>query len=111
MAYSLWNDQIVEEGSIAISPEDRGYQFGDGIYEVIKVYNGNMFTAQEHIDRFYASAEKIRLVIPYTKDVLHKLLHELIEKNNLETGHVYFQITVELTPVITFSRMQVFQQY
>ncbi|MFD4492027.1 D-amino-acid transaminase [Lysinibacillus fusiformis] len=93
MAYSLWNDQIVEEGSIAISPEDRGYQFGDGIYEVIKVYNGNMFTAQEHIDRFYASAEKIRLVIPYTKDVLHKLLHELIEKNNLETGHVYFQIT------------------
>lgn len=80
MAYSLWNDQIVEEGSIVISPEDRGYQFGDGIYEVIKVYNGNMFTAQEHIDRFYASAEKIRLVIPYTKDVLHKLLHELIEK-------------------------------
>ncbi len=58
MAYSLWNDQIVEEGSIAVSPEDRGYQFGDGIYEVIKVYNGNMFTAQEHIDRFYASAEK-----------------------------------------------------
>ena len=52
MAYSLWNDQIVEEGSIAVSPEDRGYQFGDGIYEVIKVYNGNMFTAQEHIDRF-----------------------------------------------------------
>ena len=61
MAYSLWNDQIVEEGSITVSPEDRGYQFGDGIYEVIKVYNGNMFTAQEHIDRFYASAEKFVL--------------------------------------------------
>lgn len=93
MAYSLWNDQIVEEGSIAVSAEDRGYQFGDGIYEVVKVYNGHMFTAQEHIDRFYASADKIRLVIPYTKDVLHKLLHDLIEANNLENGHVYFQIT------------------
>lgn len=93
MAYSLWNDQIVEEGSITVSPEDRGYQFGDGIYEVIKVYNGQMFTAQEHIDRFYASADKIRLVIPYTKDVLHKLLHDLIEENKLENGHVYFQIT------------------
>lgn len=93
MAYSLWNDQIVEEGSITVSPEDRGYQFGDGIYEVVKVYNGQMFTAQEHIDRFYASADKIRLVIPYTKDVLHKLLHDLIEANKLENGHVYFQIT------------------
>ncbi|KOS67594.1 D-alanine aminotransferase [Lysinibacillus contaminans] len=93
MAYSLWNDQIVEEGSITVSPEDRGYQFGDGIYEVVKVYNGQMFTAQEHIDRFYASAEKIRLVIPYTKDVLHKLLHDLIEANKLDNGHVYFQIT------------------
>lgn len=93
MAYSLWNDQIVKEGSITISPEDRGYQFGDGIYEVVKVYNGQMFTAQEHIDRFYASADKIRLVIPYTKDVLHKLLHDLIEANNLDNGHVYFQIT------------------
>ena len=93
MAYSLWNDQIVEEGSITVSPEDRGYQFGDGIYEVVKVYNGQMFTAQEHIDRFYASADKIRLVIPYTKDVLHKLLHDLIEANQLDNGHVYFQIT------------------
>lgn len=93
MAYSLWNDQIVEEGSIVVSPEDRGYQFGDGIYEVVKVYNGQMFTAQEHIDRFYASADKIRLVIPYTKDVLHKLLHDLIEANKLDNGHVYFQIT------------------
>ncbi|MFJ7953145.1 D-amino-acid transaminase [Lysinibacillus sp. NPDC096418] len=93
MAFTLWNDQIVEEGSIKVSPEDRGYQFGDGIYEVVKVYNGQMFTAQEHIDRFYASADKIRLVIPYTKDVLHKLLHDLIEANNLENGHVYFQIT------------------
>ncbi|MFJ7736761.1 D-amino-acid transaminase [Lysinibacillus sp. NPDC097287] len=93
MAFTLWNDQIIEEGSITVSPEDRGYQFGDGIYEVVKVYNGQMFTAQEHIDRFYASADKIRLVIPYTKDVLHKLLHDLIEANNLENGHVYFQIT------------------
>ncbi|MEG0449868.1 MAG: D-amino-acid transaminase [Lysinibacillus sp.] len=98
MAFTLWNDQIVEEGSIAISSEDRGYQFGDGIYEVVKVYNGQMFTAKEHIDRFYASADKIRLVVPYTKDVLHKLLHDLIEANNLDNGHVYFQITRGTTP-------------
>ena len=93
MRYSLWNDQIVKEDEVVINQEDRGYQFGDGIYEVIKVYNGELFTANEHIDRFYESADKIRLTIPYTKDKLHMMLHELIEKNNLGTGHVYFQIT------------------
>lgn len=93
MRYSLWNDQIVEENEVVVSQEDRGYQFGDGIYEVVKVYNGEFFTATEHLDRFYESAEKIRLAIPWTKDKLHMMLHELVEKNNLGTGHVYFQIT------------------
>jgi D-alanine transaminase len=93
MRYSLWNDQIVKEDEVVVNQEDRGYQFGDGIYEVVKVYNGEFFTANEHIDRFYESADKIRLAIPYTKDKLHMMLHELVEKNNLDTGHVYFQIT------------------
>ncbi len=93
MGYTLWNDKIVKDEEVIIDKEDRGYQFGDGVYEVIKVYNGEMFTAQEHIDRFYLSAEKIRITIPYTKDKLIKLLHELIEVNNLNTGNLYFQIT------------------
>lgn len=93
MGYSLWNDRIVKEEEVLVNQEDRGYQFGDGVYEVVKVYNGEFFTAKEHVDRFYESAEKIRITIPYTKDKLHMLLHELVEKNNLETGHIYFQIT------------------
>lgn len=91
--YSLWNDQIVKDEEVKIDKEDRGYQFGDGIYEVIKVYDGEMFTAEEHIDRFYECAEKIRLTIPYTKHKLHQLLHQLVEANELKTGHIYFQIT------------------
>lgn len=93
MGYSLWNDRIVTEEEVLVNQEDRGYQFGDGVYEVVKVYNGEFFTAKEHVDRFYESAEKIRITIPFTKDKLHMLLHELVEKNNLETGHIYFQIT------------------
>lgn len=93
MGYSLLNDQIVKNEEIVIDKEDRGYQFGDGVYEVVKVYNGELFTAEEHLDRFYASAEKIRITIPYTKDKMHQLMHELVEKNNIETGHIYFQIT------------------
>ncbi len=98
MGYTLWNDKIVNEDEVIINKEDRGYQFGDGVYEVIKVYNGEMFTTDEHIDRLYLSAEKIRITIPYTKDKLHKLLHELVEINNLGTGHIYFQITRGTAP-------------
>ncbi|KGR77658.1 D-amino-acid transaminase [Ureibacillus sinduriensis] len=93
MKYTLWNDKIVEDQLVTINKEDRGYQFGDGVYEVIKVYDGEMFTAKEHIDRFYVSAEKIKLTVPYTKDKLHQLLHELIEANELNTGNLYFQLT------------------
>lgn len=98
MGYTLWNDKLVNDDEVIIDKEDRGYQFGDGVYEVVKVYNGEMFTAQEHIDRFYLSAEKIKITIPYTKDKLIKLLHELIEINNLNTGNLYFQITRGTSP-------------
>ena len=98
MGYTLWNDKIVEDQQVNIDKEDRGYQFGDGVYEVIKVYNGEMFTVKEHIDRFYASAEKIRITVPYTKDKLHQLLHQLVEVNELNTGNLYFQITRGTSP-------------
>ena len=98
MAFTLWNDKIVEDHQVNIDKEDRGYQFGDGVYEVIKVYNGEMFTVNEHIDRFYASAEKIRITVPFTKDKLHQLLHQLVEANELDTGNLYFQITRGTSP-------------
>ena len=78
MSYSLLNDQIVKNEEILIDKQDRGYHVCDGFYEVVKVYNGELFTANEHIDRFYASAEKIRITIPYTNDKLHQLLHQLV---------------------------------
>lgn len=93
MSWILWNNQLVKDEGIVISKEDRGYQFGDGIYEVIRVYDGSMFTAKEHIDRLYESADKIKLVIPHTKDVFHKFMYDLIEANELNTGYVYVQIT------------------
>ena len=93
MGYSLWNDRIVADEEVVVDKEDRGYQFGDGVYEVVKVYNGQLFTMEEHVDRFYASAEKIKITIPYTKDKLYTLLHQLVEANEIETGHIYFQIT------------------
>lgn len=89
----LVNDQLIERQAAKVDIEDRGYQFGDGIYEAIRVYEGKFFTLSEHLERLYASALKIELTIPYTPAELTALLQQLITANELTTGLVYFQIT------------------
>lgn len=98
MTKVLINNQMVDKEQAFTSIEDRGFQFGDGIYEVIKVYNGSLFTIEEHIERFYRCADELRIVIPYTKDLLHKMLYDLVEENELDTGHVYMQLTRGVAP-------------
>lgn len=89
----LVKDKIVANEAGVVSIADRGYQFGDGIYEVIRVLNGKLFTEKEHMDRFYSSAEKMELVMPYTREKLTGLIYDLIKANNVVDGHVYFQLT------------------
>lgn len=89
----LINDTFLEENDVKINPQDRGYCFGDGAYEVCKVYNTQLFTLQEHVDRFYLSCAKIKINIPYTKEKLIELLKDLVAKNQVGTGHIYWQIT------------------
>ena len=59
--------QFTKRDEIKISIDDRGYYFGDGVYEVIKVYGGELFTAVEHFNRLFQSAAKIKLTIPYSE--------------------------------------------
>lgn len=89
----LVNNQLIERVEAKIDIEDRGYQFGDGVYEVVRAYNGQFFTYEEHIDRLYASANKIDLVIPFEKAELRELLEGLLKANNIGTGNVYLQVT------------------
>lgn len=89
----LVNNQLIERVEAKIDIEDRGYQFGDGVYEVVRAYNGQFFTYEEHIDRLYASANKIDLVIPFEKAELRDLLEGLLKANNIGTGNVYLQVT------------------
>ena len=98
MGKIIFNDQIINKSDARIDIEDRGYQFGDGVYEVIRIYNGKPFTAEEHLDRLYDSAEKIKIVMPFEKADLFSLLNQLIEENGVQNGSVYMQITRGASP-------------
>ncbi len=93
MTVYFMDGQFTERDGLAISIEDRGYYFGDGVYEVIKVYGGELYTAEEHIDRLFQSATKIKMTIPYAEVQLMEIARELVAKNNILVGHVYIQVT------------------
>lgn len=93
MALVFLNGQFINREDAKVDIEDRGYQFGDGIYEVIRIYNGQMFTFKEHLKRLIESAEKIKLTITYSIEELEEILGNLVRENRLKLGIVYIQVT------------------
>jgi D-alanine transaminase len=98
MKFAIINGEIIERSKAKVDIEDRGYQFGDGVYEVIRVYNGKMFTAANHLHRFGKSTDSIGIALPYSIEQLSASLEELIKKNQLQEGIIYMQITRGTAP-------------
>src|SRR5690625_4579238 len=92
MSNMLVNDQIVARDNI-VNIEDRGYQFGDGVYEVIGVYEGKPFMLDEHMERLKRSAREIQLSLPYSTDQLKSKLVELVAINKLGEGIIYMLVS------------------
>ncbi|PTH64304.1 D-amino-acid transaminase [Staphylococcus arlettae] len=93
MTKVLINEQLVEEHDANVPYNDRGYTFGDGIYEYVRVYNNKLFTAKPHFERLLRSAKEIGLELNYTVNGLIDLVQELIVANKIINGGVYIQVT------------------
>ena len=76
-----------------ISPLDRSFLFGDGIYEVMPVYNGRLFRAQSHFDRLARSAAAIQLSNPHSHAQWQALLQQLVDANGGGDQYVYLQLS------------------
>ncbi|MBC8400009.1 MAG: aminotransferase class IV, partial [Candidatus Marinimicrobia bacterium] len=79
---------------VRISPDDRGFTFGDGIYEVLKAYSGRLFKTSQHLARLERSLAAIRL-LSFNPQSLVPVLQVLLERNNLtaKDAKIYIQIT------------------
>jgi D-alanine transaminase len=72
---------------------DRGFLFGDGVYEVIPAYGGRLFRLDQHLDRLDRSLKGIRLPNPLNRDAWHSMLSELVARNGGGDLGVYLQVT------------------
>ncbi|MGM8365017.1 branched-chain-amino-acid transaminase [Virgibacillus sp. W0181] len=82
------NGQFVNKNDAVISVFDHGFLYGDGVFEGIRVYSGNIFKLDEHIDRLYESAHSIMLDIPYTKEELKQIIVKTVCKNELSSAYI-----------------------
>lgn len=89
-----WIDgMLVDIGEAKVSIEDRGYLFGDGVYEVIRVYNQRPFYLSAHLERLKRSAAAIKINLPCSLRRIEDTVIELIEKSGLKEAYIYIQLT------------------
>ncbi len=81
-----------------VSVEDRGFQFGDGVYEVIRTYRGVPFQLEAHLARLERSAEAIALANPLSMEEWGKFIQEGIQRGGYEESKVYLQLTRGAAP-------------
>lgn len=87
------NGAYVSHREAAVSIDDRGYQFGDGIYEVVYIIDGHMADEEAHLDRLERSLHEVDMPMPVTRPVLKMIMARVIRQNQVRTGLVYLQIT------------------
>lgn len=90
---AYFNGAYLPLAEVRISPLDRGFLFGDGVYEVIPVYAGRLFHLPAHLQRLQYSFDGIRLTNPYSMDQWNTLLNSLVQKNGAGDQALYLQIT------------------
>lgn len=85
--------QFVPENEASLSLFDRGFLFGDAVYEVTAVIGGQMVDNDLHLARLERSLGELAIPMPMTRDEIAAIQHALIEKNALVEGTVYLQVS------------------
>lgn len=94
--------KFVNYDQALVSVEDRGFQFGDGIYEMYRYYNGVPLALDDHLERLERGAAALEIDLPVSREEIKEISLALLSKNNLEDAMVYLQVTRGAAPRIHF---------
>ncbi len=87
------NGEFLPLEQARISPLDRGFLFGDGVYEVIPAYAKQLFRIKQHLQRLDNSLDAVRMANPYSDEEWQNILRELIAKQDYDDHTIYLQVT------------------
>jgi D-alanine transaminase len=92
------NGRYVPHGEAAVHIEDRGYQFADGVYEVIAVHRTTLVDETGHLDRLDRSLGELDIAWPMTQRAMASVMTEVVRRNRIRNGIVYLQVTRGVAP-------------
>ncbi len=92
------NGRYVPHAQAAVHIEDRGYQFADGVYEVVTIHRGTLIDEEPHLNRLERSLDELRIAMPMSRPALKLVARELIRRNAVSNGIVYLQVTRGVAP-------------
>ncbi len=87
------NGRYLPHKNASVHIEDRGYQFGDGVYEVVLVLNKNLIDFEGHYTRLKRSLSEISLDFPISETVIKQIFKRLVRSNHITNGLIYLQVT------------------
>lgn len=92
------NGRYVRHAEAGVHIEDRGYQFADGVYEVCGIRDGRFMDEELHLARLRRSLDESRIGLPMPLASLRHVLREVVRRNRIVNGLVYFQVTRGVAP-------------
>jgi D-alanine transaminase len=92
------NGRYVPHRAASVHVEDRGYQFADGVYEVIAVANGKLIDGGPHLDRLERSLRELRMAQPMGRRALELVMREVVRRNGVDNGIIYIQMSRGVAP-------------
>lgn len=98
MSIVYLNGEFLPKDEARVSVLDRGFLFGDGVYEVIPVYGGRLFRLEQHLERLDQSLAGIRLANPHTRPEWRQIIGQLVELQGGGDQSVYLQVTRGAAP-------------
>ncbi len=89
----LLNGSLVPQDEAKVSVLDRGFLYGDGVFETLRAYSGKIFRLDDHVIRLFRSADSIYLKTLFTEDYVKEALYKTLRRNNLNNAYLRLTIT------------------
>ena len=93
MSLTYWNGQLWPQGAVRIAPDDAGFLFGDGLFETLRVDDGQALDIEAHLDRLFAGLDRIKMRIPEAREALEKAVEVVAREAPAPVARLRITIT------------------